>query len=353
MRSAGLLTLFLVAVLAGSDRAHADPQPVERTVTSVASIIEREYFDVATANRVATVLRERLVQGRYGTAVSDEALAALLTDDLQALTRDKHLAVRVVTSEKGSSAPSPTREERGRRDHYGVTQVTVLPGNVGWLTVNGFYRLDEARQAIDAAFAFLRETDALVIDLRNNGGGAPDTVSYVASYLLPDTNPPVEHSRSSASSPAAPLFEIVPRTGETLRYALQPVTGGPWAIGRPAYVLTSHRTFSAGEGLAFLLQAYHRVEVIGEQTAGAANPGREYPVDDRFEVMVPNGQVRIPRAGRNWEGDGVTPDVPCQSSEAPRLAYVRALERLARDAATREWRETLERFARDAPAQVP
>ena len=94
---------------------------------------------------------------------------------------------------------------------------------------------------------------------------------------------------------------------------------------RPVFVLTSGRTFSAGEGLAFILQERARAEVVGEVTAGAANPGRSYPVNDQFEVVVPNGRVRVAGSGRNWEGVGVTPDVRASASEALGTAHRRAL----------------------------
>jgi C-terminal processing protease CtpA/Prc len=72
---------------------------------------------------------------------------------------------------------------------------------------------------------------------------------------------------------------------------------------------TSSRTFSASEGVAYLLQERHRAEVVGEVTAGAANPGRPYPVNDRFSASVPNGRVKSAIGRGNWEGSGVTPDV--------------------------------------------
>ena len=97
---------------------------------------------------------------------------------------------------------------------------------------------------------------------------------------------------------------------------------------RPVYVLTSARTFSAGEGFAFLLQERGRAEVIGERTPGAANPGRPYPVNALFEVTVPNGKVVSAVRRGNWEGIGVVPDIEVPAAEALRIAHARALERL-------------------------
>jgi C-terminal processing protease CtpA/Prc len=160
----------------------------------------------------------------------------------------------------------------------------------------------------------------LIIDLRQNSGGAPDTAALMAGYLF--------------DRAGLPLFQIVPRAGNSVEYAT-PDPGPVERDGRrPVYVLTSSRTFSAGEGFAFLLQERARAEVIGERTAGAANPGRPYRVNAWFEVTVPNGQVRSAISGGNWEGRGVKPDIEVPAAEALDVAHARALKRLGEGAPT-------------------
>jgi C-terminal processing protease CtpA/Prc len=205
----------------------------------------------------------------------------------------------------------------------------VLAGNVGYLNVTSFYRLEEARDVISAAMRLLRSADALILDMRGNSGGSPGTVALLASHLF--------------DTPGLPLFEIVPRAGSGVQYTtFEP--GVPERNGtRPAYVLTSEHTFSAGEGFAFILQERRRADVIGEPTAGAANPGRPYPVNPRLEVTVPNGQVRTAVTGRNWEGDGVMPDVTVPADDALRSAHMLALRELLKHVASGPWHETLKR----------
>jgi C-terminal processing protease CtpA/Prc len=118
------------------------------------------------------------------------------------------------------------------------------------------------------------------------------------------------------------------------------------------YVLTSARTFSAGEGFAFLLQERARAEVIGERTAGAANPGRPYRVNPWFEVTVPNGQVRSAVSGGNWEGRGVKPDLEVAAPDALVAAHSRALKRLI-EGADGDWRVRLEQILQSLNAPVP
>ena len=222
------------------------------------------------------------------------------------MTKDKHLVVAV-------SRPGPAHEDKGKTWNHGIQRVEILPGNIGYLNLTAFFRPEEASEAIAAAMQILRNADALILDVRENTGGSPDTVALVASYLF--------------DGPSFPLFEIVPRSGAGGgKYGTREVPGRNGE--RPVFVLTSSATFSGGEGLAFLLQERDRAEVIGERTAGAANPGRPYRVGDTFEVTIPNGRLRCELSGKNWEGAGVEPDMKTQAATAEAVAHTRALQRL-------------------------
>ena len=168
------------------------------------------------------------------------------------------------------------------------------------------------------------------MDLRDNGGGAPDTVALFASYFL--------------SRERLPLFQIVPRSGEKRIYETTTAELPGRNPDRPMYVLTSARTFSAGEGIAFLLQERRRTEVIGETTAGAANPGRPYRVNKHYEVTVPNGTVQTAINGKNWEGNGVIPDVKVSADDALRVAHIRAISRLLKQTNDAVWKVKLKGY---------
>jgi C-terminal processing protease CtpA/Prc len=181
---------------------------------------------------------------------------------------------------------------------------------------------------IVATLQTLRHADALILDLRNNTGGSPDTAALLLSCFFDDA--------------ALPLFEIVPRSGPAHGYTTERSPLRDRHGKRPAYVLTAERTFSAGEGIAFILQERGRAEIIGERTAGAANPGRPYLVTSNLQVTVPNGKVRTAISGRNWEGDGVVPDIKVAASDALWVAHMRALRQLLKTTPTGSWRITLQ-----------
>jgi C-terminal processing protease CtpA/Prc len=130
------------------------------------------------------------------------------------------------------------------------------------------------------------------------------------------------------SEPNLPLFSIVPRSGApTVERTLQADMAFRDET-RPVYVLVSGKTWSAGEGVPYILQERHRAKVIGEKTAGAANPAAPYDINQALTVTIPFGHIESAVRGRNWEGAGVEPDTVVSADKAFQSAYIQALEDL-------------------------
>lgn len=322
---------FIAQDLPGSTSRMFTPEAVRASVAEIAAIVGREYVDPAIASRLAEALRRRLREGEYAAASTPEALASRVTRDLLTESGDKHLAVSVVRlSGPSARASSPTARADGvRRTNGGVRRVEILPGNVGYLDLTSFWRLEEAQDPLSDAMSLLRRADALIVDMRQNGGGSPETVAFLAGYLF--------------EKGGLPLFDIASRSDAPRAYATPTPAPDERDERRAVYVLTSSKTFSAGEGLAFLLQERGRARVIGERTAGAANPGRAHRVNQWLEVTVPNGKVRSAVNGKNWEGVGVTPDVSVPAADALRAAHLGALRALVTRTLAGAWRDALDR----------
>jgi C-terminal processing protease CtpA/Prc len=282
-------TSVILVVTLGAASAHAATCDV---VPVLEDALRQHYvFADAGAQMAAAVEAHRSAYRQ----LAGRDLAEVLTNDLRSMTNDKHVLVRVV--ENSVTAPAaPAR-------HFDAVQrVEILSGNVGYLDLRGFERRSAQSDAkIAAAFELLRDVDSLIIDLRSNGGGNPEMVAFVSSYLL--DGPTV-------------LAEMVHREApvEQLRSPARPA--GALRANTPLFLLTSHDTFSAGEGFAFILQHLGRAVVVGERTAGAAHAGRAYPLACGFEAIIPNTAVVLPGTTRDWEGTGVTPDVRIDAANA-------------------------------------
>jgi C-terminal processing protease CtpA/Prc len=175
----------------------------------------------------------------------------------------------------------------------------------------------EVSEAIGSMMTRVADARALIVDLRNNQGGEPETVAFVASYLFDPT--PVH------------LGDIYRRDTDTTQqfWTARELPGKRFGGAKPVYILTSKKTFSGGEDLAYSLQAIKRAQVVGEQTAGGAHPCDAYSIDDVFYIVVPWGRSINPVTKTNWEGVGVTPDVAVPADQALEEAHRRALRDLS------------------------
>lgn len=313
------IPLFLIALLALPAAALAQAVAPRAVVESIAAGIEDNYFDPARAAEIAATLRSEAAQGAYDGLTDPYALAAALSDRLRPL--DGHFGV--AWSEAGEADEASAESAHGgygieqavRRSAYGFRSVELLPGNIGLIDMRFFAPIDfdagddPARRTADAALELVAGADALIVDLRANGGGSPAMVGYLASaFVAPGRDVyNVFHGGEGTESEAP--GEAYPRPRTDL----------------PVFVLTSGRTGSAAEALAYTLQAAGRATIVGEASAGAANPGGEIEVGDGFSIFVSTGSPRNPLTGGNWEGTGVVPEVPVPAEEAFDAAYALAL----------------------------
>jgi Periplasmic protease len=182
-------------------------------------------------------------------------------------------------------------------------KVERMPDNVGYVKFDGFMDVDVCAQTVAAAMTFVAGTKALIIDLRQNGGGSPAMVALVSSYLF-------DHRTH--------LNDIwTRRTGATEEFwTRDTVAGRRFGGTKPVYVLTSARTFSGGEEFVNDLKVLRRATIVGETTGGGAHPVRGRRVDEHFMMGVPYARAVNPVTHTNWEGVGVTPDVKVPAAAA-------------------------------------
>ena len=312
--------------------AHAQGAPPARPITAAQrhAVIEgldaklqSNYVFPDVAKTVAARLREREGVGAYATANDTEAFAAALSKDLREFGRDRHFNVNFdpgFRERPGGPRQAPSREEveQGRaavsRFGYGIDNLARLPGNVGYLELRGFGPTELVGEALTAAMTVLAGTDALILDLRRNGGGEPTTVAYLMSHFFAPGDERHLNDLYFRADDSTRQFWTNPSVA--LRYT------------KPVYVLTSPRTFSGGEEFAYDMQTQKRGTLVGETTGGGANPGDPYSLGEGFVAFIPNGRAINPVTKTNWEHTGVKPDIAVPAADARKVAYVEALRAL-------------------------
>ena len=331
------LPIVAIAVLCASTNTLAQPGPggppqTDKTIDagqrqavidSLIKELNERYVFPEQAKKIELSLRQQQKQGAFNAITSATHLAQTLTEQLQKEAHDKHLMVRyserLVPERVKDGKPSPEELAEELSDmkarNFGVDSAERMPFNIGYLNLRGFDRAKDAAPTIAAAMTVLTNTRALIIDLRRNNGGDMATVAMLASYFLNDRT----H-----------LSDAYHREGDRTDqiWSTDYVLGAKYGEDKPLYILTSKRTFSAGEDLSYTLQKLKRATIVGETTGGGANPGEVVRLHPHFGAFVPMGRSINSITKTNWEGTGVTPDVNVPAADALKVAQLAILKQL-------------------------
>jgi hypothetical protein len=312
----------------------APPEQPDMTVDAAArrevveNLLKRlsdTYVFPDAAAKMERAVRERLDRGEYDKLASAKQFAEKLTADIQEVSHDKHLRVRysfqpIPERAAGPREPSAEEREQFRREmsriNYGFQKVERLPGNIGYVEFRGFFDPEGGADTVAAVFNFLANTDAIIFDLRRNGGGDPKMVALICSYLF--------------GAEPVHLNDLHWREGKGERveefWTLKNVSGRRYA-GKDVYVLTSGYTFSGAEEFSYNLKNLKRATLVGETTGGGANPGGGNRLSAHFGAFIPTGRAVSPITRTNWEGTGVEPDVKVSADQALKTAQLIALRK--------------------------
>lgn len=286
-------------------------------VTKLSDALRDRYVFPEPGQKAANKITRSLAAGEYDGFSDPGAFAARLSADIAVVLHDKHLRIDAMGAPP-SSAPDLARTMP--RSQAGVVRADRLSGGVGYIEVIGFPPLPAFKPTVDKAMSALKGSRALIIDDRRNGGGSPDAVAYLVSFLVP-------------SDRSMEINTIVSREPATNRFKRQTFSSQPTPVrfaDIPIYVLTSRNTFSGGEEFAYDVQTHKLGKIVGEVTGGGANPTGPVDLGHGLVASIPWGRAENPITKTNWEGRGVQPDVPVLAQDALKVA----LQQLGRKPAT-------------------
>lgn len=340
-----LLSLVFTVPVDAQEQMTASQQ--QTVIDSLCASLNANYVFPETAQKISMQLQESFKAGAFKQLTNPAEFGNDITRRIQDICHDKHLRVRFAPQMSAELAEQQSHPEGEReipeawmnemkRDNFGFKEVKILPGNIGYLDLRGFNPANIAGETASAAMTLLSNSDALIIDLRENGGGDPGMIQLITTYLYDEHQEPV-HLNS---------FYFRPDDITTQTWTLPYVAGKRLGSKAPVYVLTSNYTFSAAEEFSYNLKNLKRATIVGETTGGGAHPGGPVTVGEGFVAFVPIGRAINPVTKTNWEGTGVTPDVATTKKEAFDKAYMLALDALSTKATSEaerahyQWQKT-------------
>ncbi len=315
--------------------AQTEPYPITQAIKRLvideaSALFESEHVIPEIGQEYATALRVNMANGTFDDITTGREFMTALDRVLWPIDTDGHVSINfhandIPTDFSGdfdNISPQQIAEANAlaRRNNFGIEIVRRLAGNIGYLDYRAFTEAEGSKEAIAAAMDLVRYTDALIIDLRLNGGGSPNMHAEFVSYFLQPIN--------------AAIATFVDREGRVTDeyYISEELIGPRYGEDRPVFVLNSRNTYSAAEAFAYTLQVRNRARIVGETTMGGARPVHSHRLHSRFMLRVPVARSFDPLTNSNWEESGVIPDYELPATDALTFAYKTALEELIEQA---------------------
>lgn len=293
-------------------------------ITSIKTHLAECYIDLDLSKKMITELDKNLKSNMYDKITNPAEFSKKLTEDLQSVSKDLHLKVRFeperiaqekhVVSEEMKLEVEKKMAMQMAEINYGFTEVKILDGNIGYLNLRTFADIKYAEETATATMNFLSNTNAIIIDLRTNGGGVPSMMQLLSSYFFDETPVLLSDFYERKTDTKTQLYSLTSLAGKR-------------SANKPIYILTSKQTFSAAEAFAYTLKHLDKAVVVGEITAGGANRTKRINLNDEFTISVPYIKSIHPITKTNWEGKGVQPDIKTNEKEAFVYAYLDAIQK--------------------------
>ena len=311
----------------------------EEVVVKVASIVQEKYVFADVGEKMAKYILTQFENGKYNSFTELEPFCMKLTSDLRDISKDRHIFVfyspdeaLLVRAKNGILPEDETKKineqsyEADKRQNFGFKKVEIFDGNIGYLNISYFTDIDTLEEALNGAMKFLSNSDAIIIDLRDNGGGSmtPLLFSYFFSNKRIDLGGCVCRDTTQNEN----LWTLLNIPGKRLPDV-------------ELYILTNSKTFSAAEYFSYAMQTLKRAVVVGETTKGGAHPVDVLIVKGDILTQISICESYNPITKSNWEGTGVKPDIEVESENAFKIAHIKAIEHIIEKTTDIEYKNEL------------
>lgn len=300
------------------------------TIDSLCVALEQNYYDTKLCTGLVKLLRENSKNGTFDSIHLPVEFEAKLESIIREYTKDDHFKIIFDEQWVADNAKVKTKDtylelleiekQASKQINYGFREVKILNGNIGYLRFTSFENPEFAAGTLANAMSFLSNTNAMIVDLRNNTGGYTEMMALVCSYFL-----------NTFEDWYLPLTEMkLKKDGKEIiiqNNALGAV-GAPKMFKEKLYILTNYRTFSAAEWTSFILKNRKRAIIVGEKTAGGTHPTNQVPISNKFSINIPIGIMLDAVTKTHFEGTGVLPDIEVPAKDALIYAQIDILEKL-------------------------
>nr|MBC7611500.1 S41 family peptidase [Pseudopedobacter sp.] len=289
---------------------HSSSLDIKVLIDSLTNSVKKHYIFPEKSVRINKYLKEQYKKGVYDVIRDPNQLAYRLIEDIRKVNYDSHFNIFYQPKDAEHKETLSEREENikdqvafERESNFKFKKLEILPGGIGYIQFNEFIgNVKGAKPTLTAAMTFLKNSKAIIIDLRYNGGGSPEMVNQVESYFFKER----VHMLDMLST----------FSKDTMSLYTDPTSTDGLLLSMPIYILTSKNTFSGAEDFSYAMQTQKRAIVVGETTGGGAHAAFLFSIGQGFWARVPFARAINPITLTDWEDVGVIPDITVAASEA-------------------------------------
>lgn len=290
-------------------------QEITKAVTKIASLIDNNYVFEGRGKSISNSLLKKVKQNELVNIKDWKSLADSLTIIIQKLSNDGHMYVRNEPETVKELIDAENKKDNELKNkptedpffygtdalvnNFGFSEIKIFKGNIGYIKLSEINISEKSLPTLYAAMRFISHTNALIIDLSNNGGGGSDVGAVLESFFLPAN---------------IPLLEFVNRNGEKhIEHTVTWLTEKKY--NNPLFIITNNGTASAAEAFAFSMKKQKRATIIGKRSAGAAHMNSWYVINDCLFISISTGAPTIPGTEISWERTGILPDFEVEAGK--------------------------------------
>jgi hypothetical protein len=317
MRLLSIHSIFLMIVVLAAQAVGAQQITSEdknAAIQTIAKQIAANYIFPEKGGQIAMHLHTENFKGAFNKAENWKQFDELVTKELKSFSHDDHLYVS--NDPEIAKGLKETSTRAGGRVNIEplintkmVQESKVIAGNIGYLKFTSINITRNNLSEIADAMNSIRDTKALVIDLRDNGGGGSEMGPVLESYFLPAGKPTLQFTTRDGNVTVDSTVNWL----QEKRYE------------HPVYIIVNRKTASAAEAFAFILQQNRRAKIIGETSSGAAYMNSWFAVNDENFVSVSTAAPSLPGKELSWQDEGVQPDIRVKKGDALEVALKEAV----------------------------
>ena len=268
---------------------------IKQGIDGVIKVLEKKYIFPEKALLIENELKHKLTKNEFNEISDWYSFIRIINATMRNVSGDMYLDI-IETKPFFILEKAQYKNELAFNENFGIHNVNILSGNVGYMKLNHFYQHPEAEKEVSLTLKKLSKVDALIIDLRDAEGDSISLAQYLMSFFVEEDTilSEVLYDKQNKRK----ILRVIENNGND-----------KFKHNFPVYILTSSFLSSSWEFFSYSLKHLGKAVIVGEETMGVAYVMQKQKINDYISLNIPIAIPLHPTTNTNWAEMGVIPDL--------------------------------------------